>query len=55
MVLEDQYRNACEELKEKKESLKANRPSAAAVKADQMEIKRLENQLDKCLVTYNDL
>ena len=54
MVLEDQYRNANEELKEKKDSLKANRPSAADVRADQLEIKRLENQLDKCLVTFND-
>ena len=54
MVLEDQYRNATEELKEKKESLKENRPSPAAVRADQLEIKRLENQLDKSLVTYND-
>ena len=52
MVLEDQYRNACEELKDKKESLKANRPSASAVKADQQEIKRLENQLDKALTKY---
>ena len=55
MVLEDQYRNANEELKEKKESLKANRPSPAAMKADQSEIKRLENQLDKHLVAFNDL
>ena len=55
MVLEDQFRNAQEELKEKKESLKANRPSPAAMKTDQLEIKRLENQLDKFLVTHNDL
>ena len=51
MVLEDQYRNAQEELKEKQTSLKQNRPSPAAMKADQLEIKRLENQLDKFLVT----
>ena len=43
MVLEDQYRNACEELTEKKESLKKNRPTPARMKADQAEIKRLEN------------
>ena len=43
MVLEDQYGNALKELKEKKESLKANRPTPAAMKADQAEIKRLEN------------
>ena len=55
MVLEDQFRNAQEELKEKKDSLKSNRPSPAAMKADQLEIKRLENQLDKFLVTHNDL
>ena len=55
MVLEDQYGNALKELKEKKESLKANRPTPAAMKADQAEIKRLENQLDKCLNTFNDL
>ena len=55
MVLEDQYRNACEELTEKKESLKKNRPTPARMKADQSEIKRLENQLDKALTCYNDL
>ena len=55
MVLEDQFRNAQTELKDKKESLKANRPSPAAMKADQLEIKRLENQLDKLLVNHNDL
>ena len=55
MVLEDQFRNACDELKDKKESLKKNRPTPARMKADQAEIKRLENQLDKALTSYNDL
>ena len=55
MVLDDQYRTACEELAEKKESLKKNRPTPAAMRADQSEIKRLENQLDKALNSYNDL
>ena len=55
MVLQDQYVNAEKELKLKKESLKANRPSPAAMRADQNEIKRLENQLDKYLVAHNDL
>ena len=43
IVLEDQFRNAQDELKEKKESLKKNRPTPSAMKADQSEIKRLEN------------
>ena len=55
MVLQDQYVNAEKDLKLKKESLKANRPSPAAMRADQLEIKRLENQLDKFLVSHNDL
>jgi DNA repair exonuclease SbcCD ATPase subunit len=55
MVLDDQYRTACEELVEKKESLKKNRPTPAAMRVDQSEIKRLENQLDKALNSYNDL
>ena len=55
MVLEDQYGNAVKELKEKKQSLKDNRPTPAAMKADQAEIKRLENQLDKYLNTFNEL
>jgi hypothetical protein len=55
MVLQDQYVNAEKDLKVKKESLKANRPSPAAMRADQLEIKRLENQLDKFLVSHNDL
>ena len=55
IVLEDQFRNAQDELKERKESLKKNRPTPSAMKADQAEIKRLENQLDKYLNTFADL
>ena len=55
IVLEDQFRNAQDELKERKESLKKNRPTPSAMKADQSEIKRLENQLDKYLNSYADL
>ena len=55
MVLEDQLRNAQKELDTKKQSLKDNRPTPSAMKADQAEIKRLENQLDKALTQHNDL
>ena len=53
MILEDQYKQACEELAEKKEQLKKDRPSTAQNRKDLHEIKTLENQLDKNLVKYN--
>ena len=55
MILEDQYKTACEELNEKKENLKQIRPPTAKMKKDNYKIKLLENQLEKALVKYNDL
>ena len=55
MVLEDQYKQAFEELKQKRESLKTNFPSPEKMKQDQHYIKLLENQLDKALKSFNDL
>ena len=55
MILEDQYKTACEELKEKKENLKVIRPPTAKMAKDSQKIKLLENQLEKALVKYNDL
>jgi hypothetical protein len=55
MILEDQYKNACDELAEKKEHIKKVRPSTAQIRKDNQQVKVLENQLDKCLVKYNNL
>jgi len=55
MILEDQYKQACEELKQKEAHLKQVRPATAQVKKDLHLIKTLENQLDKHLVKYNRL
>jgi hypothetical protein len=55
MVLEDQHKQALEELGEKKENLKVVRPTTAMMKKDQHKIKQLENQLDKANVIFNDL
>ena len=55
MILEDQYKQACDQLKEKKESLEKTRPTTAKVVKDKTAIKTMENQLDKHLVKYNNL
>jgi len=54
MVLEDQHKQALEELTERRDTLRT-RPSTAKMRRDGHEIKLLENQLDKCLVKFNDL
>ena len=43
MILEDQYKTACEELAEKKENLKNIRPPTAKMKKDTHKIKLMEN------------
>lgn len=55
MILEDQHKQACDEITEKKVHLTTVRPTSAKVKQDSHKIKLLENQLDKCLVKYNAL
>lgn len=55
MILEDQYKQALDELNEKKENLKQIRPPTAKMKKDSQQIKLFENQLEKALVKYNDL
>lgn len=55
MVLEDSYKQAYEELEEKKRRLKDVRPSTAKMSRDRTTIKTFENQLDKALVRYSDL
>ena len=54
MVLEDQHKQAREELIDRQEQLRS-RPSPHKMKKDQQEIKLLENHLDKALVKFNDL
>ena len=54
MVLEDQHKQAMDELVDKRETLRA-RPSASDMKRDQTEIKLLENRLDKALHSFNDV
>ena len=55
MILEDQQKSHQGELKEKKDRLKANRPSSAQMSKFRADIKVLENQLDQALTKYNDL
>ena len=55
MILEDQYKQACNELVEKQENLKQVRPATAKVKKDTALVKVMENQLDKNLKNYNNL
>ena len=55
MILEDQYKQACDQLAEKKKQLEQVRPQTAKVIKDTHLIKTLENQLDKNLVKYNNL
>lgn len=55
MILEDQFKQACNELQEKQAQLKEVRPPTAKVKKDVQEIKVKENQLEKNLVKYSNL
>jgi hypothetical protein len=55
MILEDQYTQACKELKEKKEHLLKVTPTEKQMIRDNTIAKALENQLDKCLVKYNSI
>ena len=55
MILEDQYKQACDELVEKQGQLKEVRPPTAKVKKDGMLAKTLENQLEQNNVKYNNL
>ena len=55
MILEDQYKQALNEIKEKKSHLSEVRPTSAKMKQDTNKIKLNENQLDKSLVKYNRL
>lgn len=54
MILEDQYKQAQKDKDDKKATL-AERPTSAAMRKNNYHIKTLENQLDKCLVKYNNL
>ena len=54
MILEDQTKQANDELTERKNQLRT-RPTTAKMRKDQHEIKLMENQLDKALVKFNDL
>jgi len=53
MILEEQYKEACDELEAKQKNLKEVRPSTAKVRKDGARVKVMENQLDKHLVQYN--
>ena len=55
MILEDQLKQANEELAEKKETIKQIRPPTAKMQKDTHQIKLLENQLEKALTRYNEL
>ena len=55
MILEDQLKQANEELAEKKETIKQIRPPTAKMQKDTHQIKLLENQLEKSLTRYNEL
>lgn len=54
MVLEDQHKQAMEELVTRRETLRA-RPSTGKMRKDNYEIKQMENRLDKALTSYNDI
>ncbi len=55
MVLEDQLKQATEELEDKRENIKQIRPSTAKMNKDSHLIKQLENQLEKSNVRFNQL
>lgn len=55
MILEDQHKQAMDQLAEKQAQLKSVRPTTAEMVKDKTAIKTMENQLDKHLVKYNNL
>lgn len=55
MILEDTYKQAMTELEEKEQHLKKERPSTAKMKKDTMQVKVLENQLEKNFKDLNKL
>jgi hypothetical protein len=55
MVLCDQEKELCEQLRDRKEHLKTVRPSTAKTRRDQHEIKLLENRCDQASTKLNDL
>lgn len=55
MILEDQHKQAKDQLAEKQAQLKSVRPTTAEMVKDKTAIKTMENQLDKHLVKYNNL
>ena len=55
MILEDTYKQAMTELEEKQQHLKKERPSTAKMKKDNMQVKVLENQLEKNFKDLNKL
>lgn len=44
-----------EELAKKQQELKSNRPSSAEMRKHNLEVKRLENQLETALTKYNEI
>jgi hypothetical protein len=54
MVLEDQHKQAMEELGTRRQTLR-ERPTTGKMRKDNYEIKQMENRLDKALTSYNDL
>jgi len=52
MVLEDQHKQACDELEQKRAHLMTIRPTTAKMRRDEKRIKNLENELDKCNVIF---
>lgn len=52
MVLDDQHKQACDELEQKKAHLMTIRPATAKMKKDQHRIKQLEKELDHCNVLF---
>lgn len=55
MILEDQLKQAAEELQEKKENLKQIRPPTAKLNKDSQKIKLLEGNLEKALTKYSTI
>lgn len=55
MILEDQLKQAAEELIEKKENLKLIRPPTAKLNKDSQKINLLEGNLEKALMKYSTI
>jgi hypothetical protein len=53
MILEDHYKQATKEKKAKEEDLKKMRPSTANQRKEKIQLKQLENHLEKGQVTFN--